>query len=297
MSLTFSKSKAISIVCVLAIFMCLACSLPAQADAGRLLYKVKQGDTLSSLAESCFADKALVAAMNNLDENATLAVGKVLYLPKDPEVTVQVQKGQTLWAIAKKYNTTVDTLAAYNELKNPNQLKVGQSISIPAINVHEEPNGIAVRAVASRMGVLQRNSVKNSNEETIVPTNIKWLCPLRGPITSDFGKRGSGFHHGVDIGAEEGTKAYGVAAGTVSFSGWKNNIYGYMVILDHGNGWTTLYAHAKKVLVKEGQKVKAGQAVIRVGQTGKTTGPHLHIEIHQGNTVLNPHKYIPFKKN
>ena len=295
-SLKFSKNKIIYIICVLAVFICLIFSLPAQADSGRFLYQVKSGDSLKSLAERCFTDSELIAAMNNLGNDAVLPVGKVVYLPQDPEITVFVAKGQTLWGIAKKYNTTVETLAAYNELIDPNRINVGQSISIPVINIYDEPNGIAVKALASRMGVLQRNTVKAENKTTTT-SNIKWRCPLKGPITSDFGMRGKSFHHGVDIGADEGSKVYSVAAGRVAFAGWKNNIYGYAVTIDHGNGWLTLYAHAKKILVKNGEKVKAGQAVNRVGQTGNATGPHLHIEIHQGDTVLNPHKYIPFKNS
>ena len=293
------KNTKIYILSILACFflVILAVPRPAQADTGRLAYYVRSGDTLASLSKRFYTESDLIAAMNGVDEAASLPVGKMIYLPKDPATNVTVTKGESLWAIAKKYHTTVDTLIGYNDLESPDQLKIGEVISIPNINSYEESDSIAVTKVSSRLGVLERatNKITTKANHKTTSDGVKWLCPLTGPITSDFGSRDSGFHHGVDVAAPLGAKVRSVAAGTVTFTGWKSWVYGNAVMIDHGNGWSSLYAHASKIFVKTGAWVKAGQTIMAVGQTGNATGPHLHIEVHQGGTILNPHQYIVFK--
>ena len=71
-------------------------------------------------------------------------------------------------------------------------------------------------------------------------------------------------------------------------AGWKNDVYGYAVVLEHGNGWQTLYAHCSQVLVKPGQQVRQGERIALVGSTGNSTGPHLHLELHKDGAFLNP---------
>ena len=109
--------------------------------------------------------------------------------------------------------------------------------------------------------------------------------PSYGPITSNFGWRqhpilGTGrFHSGTDFGAEHGSPINAADSGTVYFCGLVNGGYGNAVIIDHGNGLTTLYGHASELYVVEGQGVQQGQAIAAVGSTGLSTGPHLHFEV------------------
>lgn len=121
--------------------------------------------------------------------------------------------------------------------------------------------------------------------------------PIRGRITSDFGTRESPHHgkmerhEGIDISAPRGTPIYASADGIVSFSGWgKGN--GNMVIIEHGMGFMTIYAHNSKNLVIEGQKVKRGDKIALVGATGNATGSHLHYEVWLNNKPVNPFKYM-----
>lgn len=128
----------------------------------------------------------------------------------------------------------------------------------------------------------------------------KYIWPVLGNITSVFGDRFHPilkvrtFHTGLDIGAPSGRPVFSVDAGVVLFSGkWGN--YGNVVMIDHGNNTTTLYAHLSKFLVKEKVKVTKGQVIGLVGQTGLATGPHLHFEVRKSGKVVDPLKYLPKK--
>jgi murein DD-endopeptidase MepM/ murein hydrolase activator NlpD len=120
------------------------------------------------------------------------------------------------------------------------------------------------------------------------------VAPLPGaPVSSPFGPRADPFtgrpalHHGVDLAAPEGTEVRAALPGVVRLSGDRGG-YGLAVELDHGGGLTTLYGHASEVLVTEGEVVTQGQPIARVGQTGRATGPHLHLEVRQGRRPVDP---------
>ncbi|MCL2081350.1 MAG: M23 family metallopeptidase [Oscillospiraceae bacterium] len=126
---------------------------------------------------------------------------------------------------------------------------------------------------------------------------FEYVTPLRGEMTSRFGYRehpvqgGPLFHYGVDIAAAKGTDILSFAAGTVTGTG-KSDTYGNYVLIAHGEGVSSFYAHCDKVLVKRGAKVGAGQAVARVGSTGVSTGPHLHFELRLDGKLIDPEFYI-----
>ncbi len=120
--------------------------------------------------------------------------------------------------------------------------------------------------------------------------------PVSGPITSPYGMRenpfgGKAHHAGVDISAREGTSIKASADGIVSFAGWTQGS-GYVVVLEHGCGYSTIYAHNKKNLVKVGQRVSRGETLAFVGSTGNSTGPHLHYEVLQKGRNVNPKNFL-----
>ena len=121
--------------------------------------------------------------------------------------------------------------------------------------------------------------------------------PVRGHISSSYGGRvspidgGREFHSGVDISAEPGKPVHATADGIVSFSGWSGG-NGKLVVLEHGHGFSTFYAHNRMILVKVGQKVKRGDVISYVGSTGSSTGPHVHYEIWKNGRHVNPREYI-----
>lgn len=114
-----------------------------------------------------------------------------------------------------------------------------------------------------------------------------------GIVTSRFGSRWGSTHTGTDIGVATGTQIYAAASGKVIFSGWKGTL-GKLVVVDHGNGVQTYYAHCSALLVSKGDAVKTGQLIAKVGNTGRSTGPHLHFEIRLNGSAVNPQNYVGF---
>src|SRR5207237_9307885 len=115
-----------------------------------------------------------------------------------------------------------------------------------------------------------------------------FIWPVHGPVTSEFGPRWGGFHSGIDIGADIGTPIHSAKRGVVSFAGWNDGGYGNFVIIDHGDGTATAYAHQTQVGCSVGQVVAQGQTIGYVGSTGNSTGPHLHFEIRVNGVAQNP---------
>lgn len=118
-----------------------------------------------------------------------------------------------------------------------------------------------------------------------------WGWPVTGWITSPYGRRDGRKHHGIDIGADEGSPVVASRTGRVLEAGWKGG-YGQCVVLDHGEGWTTWYAHLSAWFVQPGQLVQQGEVLGRIGSTGRSTGPHLHFEIRRNSRSLNPARYV-----
>ena len=127
-----------------------------------------------------------------------------------------------------------------------------------------------------------------------VSLNLNLIRPISGIITSRFGEsssRRTSKHTGLDIGASTGTKIKACADGTVTFSGYKGS-YGYMVVINHGNGIETYYAHCSKLYANVGDKISQGDVIAAVGNTGNSTGPHLHLEIRVNGIAYNPQNYL-----
>lgn len=119
---------------------------------------------------------------------------------------------------------------------------------------------------------------------------VSLINPVSGIITSRYGPRSFGNHGGLDIGADYGTPIYAAAGGTVTSSGWLDD-YGYLVVISHGNGVQTAYAHCSQLLVSSGQQVGQGQLIARVGSTGNSTGNHLHFEVRKDGIRYDPQNY------
>ena len=139
-------------------------------------------------------------------------------------------------------------------------------------------------------------SAAPASKETILKGNGQYILPVNGGYISDtFG--GSRCHKGLDIAAGSGTSIYAGAAGTVTAAGWNTGGYGYFVMVDHGNGYVTLYAHMSKVLATTGAAVNCGDVIGEVGTTGDSTGNHLHFEVRYNNVCQNPADYLNVNAN
>lgn len=197
----------------------------------------------------------------------------------------RVRRGETLSAISARYGVSVEAIVRANRLKDPNCIEVGQELRIP--KVKKARAGQAGVALASTGAFRQppRRVIERWRREVDWPVT-------EGQVSSWFGPRGDRFHEGIDIHAPEGAPVLAAADGVVAFAGELRG-YGLTVILAHRDGWATLYAHNERNLVREGQRVRRGQKIARLGRTGRTTGPNLHFEIRYDNVALDPYIVLP----
>lgn len=201
-----------------------------------------------------------------------------------------VQKGETLYRIAKNYGIDPRELMAANGIKDAKNLSPGQELFIPGAPdalAATLPGGSASPAAGSA-------SAGKDPDPSLLPRkgngSLQW--PLRGVLYRGFGVRQGQRHDGIDLSAPEGTLVRAAAAGDVIYTGSQAG-YGNIVILRHASSLVTLYAHNSAILVKEGDRVDAGAPVAKVGQTGRTTGPHLHFEVREGTRPRDPLAFLP----
>ena len=261
------------------------------------IYKVKSGDTLSEISIEVNIPMDDIIAMNDSleDENTTLHIDQELIITvPEPELSV----------VRKEVNY-------YEEVYNADIIYVDNNDWYTTKSVVlQEPSAGFRKVVAEEVYIGDNQTERNILLEEVVmeavpkivergtkipPTYIK---PINGGrLTSSFGKReapkkgASTYHKGVDWAISSGSSVYASSGGTVTKAGWGSG-YGYCVYIDHGNGTETRYAHLSKVLVSKGQKVKQGERIAKSGNTGVSTGPHLHFEIRIDGTPVNPLKYV-----
>ena len=179
-----------------------------------------------------------------------------------------LRHGQTLYSVARMYGVRLDTLLDANGIADPTKVPADTPILIPGF----------------RRGHAGSVEPGGSNE------HLGW--PLHGSITGAFGPRGKHSHHaGIDIDGDSGDPILAAASGTVVKAGVDGR-YGRRVVLDHGDGLLTLYAHASKLLVEEGDQVRAGQEIAEVGRSGNARGSHLHFEVRRDGRAVNPLPYL-----
>lgn len=209
--------------------------------------------------------------------------------PSSSGVWHEVQRGQTLWRLARAYGTSVESLQQANRLGDSTEIAVGRLLFVPgALEL------LDVAPAPSLVGGDTPAGVR-FDEETRVATVGIWNWPLvAGRVLSHFGApRGSRSHRGLDLGAAHGTPVVAVRDGVVAYAAAGMRGYGKTVIVDHGDGWQTLYAHNSELLVRTGDRVAAGEAIARVGRTGNATGNHLHFEMRNNGRPVDPIVHLP----
>lgn len=196
-----------------------------------------------------------------------------------------VRKGQTLWRIARAYGVTVDELAAANGITDVARLDVDRALFVPrAASVLDVPPAPAPPPDFPHES--------GNRPQALASGDFEW--PVRGgAILSYFDAPRRGHRHaGLDIRGELGQEVVAARAGRVVYSGDKLAGYGKLVILDHGDGMQTLYAHALALLVQVGDFVERGQPIARVGRTGNATTEHCHFEIRKDRLPVDPLPYL-----
>jgi murein DD-endopeptidase MepM/ murein hydrolase activator NlpD len=180
----------------------------------------------------------------------------------------RVEKGQTLWRIAKIYSVDIDELVKANRIADTSNIEIGQAILIPR-KPDEKPAGIPVTA-----------------EE------FAW--PLKGKVISSYGQvNGNLKNKGINIQAQENAKVIASRSGKVIFYGPLTGGFGKTIIIDHGDGYSTLYARNAEVFVKPGELVVKNAAIAKAGSAGRDKNTYLHFEIRKGHSPQNPGFYLP----
>lgn len=239
-------------------------------------YKVREGDSLWSIANAFNLDINTLFGCNSFKNPDVLKPGTTISVPNQDGILYKVSKGDSLAAIAKKYGVYVEGILSANGMSKDDTLMAGKELFLPS---------------AKPLSVPRSGSVSGSS----AGKGFRW--PVRGRISSPFGWRRDpfnkkkDFHTGIDIKASTGTTIVASKGGTVVYSGWMGG-YGRVIVIDHGGGYKTLYAHCSRLLVSRGRKVSQGQSIARVGSSGRSTGPHLHFEIRYRNSATNPLKYL-----
>lgn len=248
-------------------------------------YVVQEGDTVGSVAEAFGLEPDSILYTNGLSEDDVLQVGQTLIIPSVDGVVYEVQDGDTLWNIATDYGVTEDEVVEANPDIDPEGIQPGEVVLVPGGKPTYE------RQVVSRGGGSDRSESRSSGG-----TISYW--PVYGILTDSYGWRihpvygTEGFHDGMDISVPYGTPVVAAASGYVTMAAY-NGSYGYTVRIDHGGGLSTDYCHLSEFAVSVGDWVDGGQVIAYSGNSGVTTGPHLHFMVRVWGTTDDPANWLP----
>lgn len=235
------------------------------------VYTVKEGDTVAGIAEMYDISPNTIRWANNIPLKGTVKEGDTIVILPINGIKYTVRPGVTIEKVAKDFGGDIGEILIFNGLEEGADLIVGSTLIIPNGEVEDkEPVKVASKTTS-------KSSTAGKGY---------YIKPLSG-----IKSRGhSATHHGVDVAVKIGTPIKAMAGGIVMVAkgdgGW-NGGYGNYVVIGHDNGTQTLYAHQSKISVTQGQRVTQGQLIGYSGNTGRSTGPHLHFEIRPGKSGLN----------
>jgi murein DD-endopeptidase MepM/ murein hydrolase activator NlpD len=253
--------------------------IPDRPRLDIITYTVQAGDTVQAIAALFSLQPTTIMWADPTIEDAPdlLRIGQVVTILPVDGVYHEVAEGDTLESIAEKYKVEPDAITScqYNHLEGLGYaMTEGVYLIVPD---GEKP--YVPKVVTTYSG-----SVPEGARGT---GRFQW--PVLGSITQGYWYG----HRAIDIGAPTGSAVLATDGGFVSFAGWTDIGYGYLVVIDHANGFATYYAHLSSIYVSTGQAVERGQVIGGVGSTGWSTGPHLHFEVRYYGAQQNPRVYLP----
>lgn len=242
-------------------------------------YKVAAGDTISTIAEKFGVSQDTIKWANNITNVNSIRPGDTLKILPVTGVAVTVKSGDSVQSLAKKYQTDAQAIVdfPFNGVPDDFSLKAGQNLIIP----DGSPPEIAAPKPRPQPQFLAQGP---SSPVFNAIGGGQFIWPTNGNITQYF----AWYHPGIDIANSRAPAIAAADGGTVVVAGWPDSYgYGNRVMIDHGNGYRTLYAHLSNIYVSVGQVVSRGQVIGQMGSTGRSTGIHLHFEVHKG-VAINP---------
>ena len=244
-------------------------------------YVVESGDTIYGIAAKFgLSPETLVWSNTSLENNPDLlSVGQALTILPFDGIYHQVGGGDTIEGIASTFKTDAQGIIDFplNNLDPENPIiQAGQWLVVPGGTKPFIPRTVTAYSYSGLAPA----------DATIGSGNFGW--PASGDISSGF----ESYHPAIDIAAYVGAPVLAADGGYVVVAGW-DNLFGYHIVIDHGNGYQTLYAHLQSYYVEAGVNVTKGQQIGEMGSTGNSTGPHLHFEVRQGTVQRNPYGFLP----
>jgi len=252
-------------------------TLISEKQRGEIIeYTVNDGDTIGIIAEKFGVSEETIMWQNNLSKTSKIKTGETLEILPVTGTAHTVKKGDTVYSIAKRYDVDPQEIVnfPFNTYVNDETfaLAIGQSLVVP--------NGVQPEVVRS----IPRARRLTPDAGTVVASG-QFVWPTAGRITQNF----VWYHKGLDIANRSAPNILAADSGTVIVAGWPDGFgYGNRVVIDHGNGYRTLYAHMSSISVRIGQSVVRGGVLGRMGSTGRSTGTHLHFEVIKNGVNLNP---------
>ncbi len=231
------------------------------------IYVVRSGDTIGEIAELFDVSVNTIAWANDISTNESLSQGDTLIILPTSGVRHEVQEGDTLEGIADRYNGDIKKIREFNEITD-GELSVGAVIDVPGGEMPEDNTDGAVNESPQKPSRVANNTTKHQGA---------FIHPVPDSVIT---QKTHGYN-AVDMAAAHGSSVLASASGKVVKSvgaGW-NGGYGKFLVIEHDNGTQTLYSHLSSVIVSQGQRIVQGQIVGYVGNSGRSTGPHLHFEV------------------
>lgn len=247
-------------------------------------YTVQAGETVSQIAERFSLRVDTILWANGLDsEKTTIKEGQVLKIPPVDGVIHKVKKGETVYSIAKKYEANPQGMVDYpfNIFTNDEtfDLAIGQVLMVPD-GVMPKVKPVVPTTYLAQVMTPDAGSVSAAGS---------FVWPAAGGISQGY----RFYHKAIDIANKGGGPILAADGGRVIMAGWPDNSgYGNRIMIDHGNGYVTLYAHLSRISVTSGQSVNRGDTIGYMGSTGRSTGTHLHFEIRAGGALQNPLNFL-----
>ena len=241
------------------------------SELSYISYRVKKGDMIGFIADEFGITQDTIISVNNIHSSRLIQIGQYLKIPSMPGILYTVRKdGETVATIAEKYKVDAEKCSSVNNIGIDEPLVAGKSLFVPHAELdwvtRQEINGdLFTRPIKSRY----------------------YFTSMFGWRVNPFDSSKRTYHGGIDMACAKGTSVYAALPGKVVQAGW-SNIYGNYVVVAHHSGYQTLYGHMNEITTEKGRFVDTNTRIGRVGNTGMSTGPHLHFAVYKNGRSVNP---------